>query len=68
MNPPRPQSGLLNTADAAAYLHIHPKTLTRLVRAGKVTAIQPGSRDFRFRLEDLDAFVAASVHAPAEAS
>jgi excisionase family DNA binding protein len=68
VNPPRPLHGLLTTSDAAEYLQIHPKTLKRWVRAGRIPASTPGGRFYRFRLEDLDAFVDSSAHEPLEAS
>lgn len=67
VNPSRPQTGLLNTADAAAFLGVHPKTLKRWVRAGKLAASTPG-REYRFTREELQAFVADSVHEPESAA
>ena len=52
---------LLDTADAARFLHVHPKTLMRWVRAGAVAAMRtPGGR-LRFRRADLEDFVSAGI-------
>lgn len=55
------ESGLLDTADAAQFLHVHQKTLMRWVREGQLEAMRtPGGR-LRFRQSDLDAFIAKGV-------
>ncbi|GEK21002.1 helix-turn-helix domain-containing protein [Cellulomonas xylanilytica] len=43
--------------DSAAYLDVSPRTLDRLVDAGKLTAYRIGSRVVRFRRSDLDALL-----------
>jgi excisionase family DNA binding protein len=50
---------LLNTEEAAALLQIHPKTLERWARAGKVPAFNLGR--WRFRASQLDAWLRGSV-------
>ncbi len=62
--PTSPQTGLLETAEAADYLGVHPKTLVRWVRKGTVRAMRtPGGR-YRYRQADLDAFVTTSMARP----
>jgi excisionase family DNA binding protein len=51
---------VLNTRQAAAYLGISLPTLFRLVRAGELAHLRIG-RTLRFRLEDLESFLAARV-------
>ena len=46
----------LSTREAAAYLSISLSTLFRLTRAGEVAHVRIG-RVFRYRPEDLDAFL-----------
>jgi excisionase family DNA binding protein len=50
-----PKHVLLNREEAAAFLAIHPQTLHRYVRLGKVPYVQttPGGR-LRFRRSDLE--------------
>lgn len=54
-------SELLTLAQAAAYLKVHPRTLTRLVEAGRVPYLNVSSGDqrrrFRFTRADLDAYL-----------
>ena len=47
---------LLDSEEAAALLKIHPKTLQKLARRGKVAAIQVGKL-WRFRASTLDEWV-----------
>jgi excisionase family DNA binding protein len=47
---------LLDSAEAAALLKIHPKTLQKLARNGEVAAIQIGKL-WRFRASALDEWV-----------
>jgi excisionase family DNA binding protein len=50
----------LTSKEAAAYLKLHPKTLYRYVRAGKLQQYRPaGTGRPRFRREDLDALLEA---------
>ena len=51
---------LLNTEQAASLLGIHPKTLQKLARKGKVPAIRIGDL-WRFRATELDLWVRAAV-------
>jgi len=52
-----PFESLLDTAEAASLLQIHPKTLQKLARAGKVTGIRIGKL-WRFRASALDEWLA----------
>src|ERR1700686_915580 len=47
---------LVDSREAAALLQIHPKTLQRLARKGKIRAMRIGKL-WRFRTSDLDAWV-----------
>lgn len=49
---------LLDTDQAAAILHIHPKTLQRLARHGRVTGYRIGKL-WRFHASDLESNTAA---------
>lgn len=51
---------VLSAREAAAYLAISLPTLFRLTRAGEMAHVRIG-RSLRFRVEDLDAFLAARV-------
>lgn len=45
----------LTTKQASEYLQVHPKTIYRYVRMGKLVQHQPGGKGRpRFRIEDLD--------------
>lgn len=48
----------LSTKEAAAYLSISLPTLFRITRAGELPHLRIG-RSLRYRLEDLDAFLAS---------
>jgi len=51
-----PQNKWLTANEAASRLRVHPKTLYRLIRQGKVPAYRMGARgEWRLRVEDLDA-------------
>ena len=54
---------LLNTVDAAALLQIHPKTLERWAREGRLPAHDLGR--WRFRASELDAWLRGYVHSNA---
>ena len=43
---------LLNAMEKAAQLRVHPETLVRMARAGRIRAVKVG-REWRFRVEDL---------------
>jgi excisionase family DNA binding protein len=48
----------LKTKEAAEYLQVHPKTLYRYVKAGKLRQYQPGGVGRpRFKREELDALL-----------
>ena len=51
---------LIDTEEAAALLQIHPKTLQRMARGGKVKGYQLGKL-WRFRASDLVKCVSAEV-------
>jgi excisionase family DNA binding protein len=51
---------LLHPRDAAAYLGIHEKTVIRMARNLDLPAIRLG-KHWRFRVEDLTAWVAGQV-------
>ena len=50
-----------NTTEAAEYLRIHPRTLTRLAKRGEVPSIHIG-RLWRFRRSDLDDWLTSKVN------
>ena len=50
---------LLTTAEAAAYLRVHPETVRQWARTGAIPAVKFGNRGgFRFARADLDRFLA----------
>lgn len=51
---------LLDSDEAAALLRIHPKTLQRMAREGKIAAVHIGKL-WRFRASDLNRWLAAHV-------
>ena len=59
-NPSISNGALLNTDQAAAMLGVHPKTLQRLARSGRITAYRVGKL-WRFQACDLWADVAVRV-------
>ena len=56
-NPSISIGAFLNTDEAAAMLGVHPKTLQRLARSGRITAYRVGKL-WRFQARDLCADVA----------
>lgn len=51
----------LRLTEAAKYLDVHPETLRRWVREGRVDYARLGPRgDLRFRVADLDALLTGS--------
>jgi len=51
----------LTPKEAAAYIKLHPKTLYKYARVGKLQQYRPaGTGRPRFRREDLDAFLQAT--------
>ena len=59
-NPSISSGVFLNTDEAAAMLGVHPKTLQRLARSGRITAYRVGKR-WRFQARDLWEDVAVRV-------
>ncbi len=57
---PTVQKAALTTKETTVYLSISLPTLHRLVRAGELPFLRIG-RGLRFRVEDLDAFLASKV-------
>jgi excisionase family DNA binding protein len=51
---------VLNTEEAAALLQVHPKTLQRLARQGRVPAFRIGDL-WRFRASALDAWLQSGI-------
>ena len=59
-----PDPAWLNTAEAAAYLRVHPVTLRTWARMGVIPAAKLGNRGgFRVRRADLDRFLEARTPA-----
>ena len=48
---------ILNLKDLAEFLHVHPSTIYRLMKHGKLRSFKVGS-DYRFRLVDVNAWIA----------
>ena len=57
----QPSRPIWNSIEAAEYLRIHPRTLTRMARNGEIPSIQIG-RLWRFRQSDLDAWLTRKVN------
>ena len=51
---------LLTLAEAATYLRVHPRTMTRLLRERQVPGVRIG-RQWRIRKTDLDAYFSAGT-------
>jgi len=51
---------ILTSEQAAAYLQIHPKTLQRMARQGRVPAYRIGDL-WRFRASELEAWLASTM-------
>ena len=51
---------ILTSEQAAAYLKIHPKTLQRMARQGRIPAYRIGDL-WRFRASQLEAWLASTV-------
>jgi excisionase family DNA binding protein len=48
---------LLSVADVATRLKVHPETVRRWIRAGKIKARKtPGARDYRIRQSEIDRY------------
>jgi len=52
---------LLDCDEAARLLHLHPKTVERLARAGQIPAYKIGKR-WLFRASELDGWLSSGVH------
>ena len=62
---PRPASGgYVTTAEAAAYLHVHPKTLRKKCLAGEVRYERIGNRWLRFKWQWRDEYAARWRQSP----
>ena len=58
---------LLTCEEAAAYLRVHPRTVGRLLKEGKLPGVKVG-RQWRLRKADLDAHLSGRAPAPAPAN
>ena len=58
-----PNGSIWNSCEAAQYLRISPRTLTRMARCGEIPSIQIG-RLWRFRRADLDEWLTRKVNLP----
>jgi excisionase family DNA binding protein len=58
---PQASTTIWNSVQAAEYLRIHPRTLTKMARNGEIPSIQIG-RLWRFRQCDLDAWLTHKVN------
>jgi excisionase family DNA binding protein len=56
-----PPESIWNSCEAAQYLRISPRTLTRMARRGEIPSIQIG-RLWRFRRADLDEWLTRKVN------
>lgn len=59
-NVPCTPEAVLDTKEAAAFLKIHPKTLQRMARQGRIPAYRIGDL-WRFRLSVLNVWLASTV-------
>ena len=57
----------MNAEDVARYLHLGKNTVYQLAKTGKLASYHVG-RKLKFTLEDVEAYVASTHHAPAGAS
>jgi excisionase family DNA binding protein len=57
----RSSGPIWNSCEAAEYLKIHPRTLTRMARRGEIPSIQIG-RLWGFRQSDLDEWLGCKVN------
>jgi excisionase family DNA binding protein len=60
LNPSISSKAFMNTDEAAAMLGVHPKTLQRLARSGRITAYRVGKL-WRFQARELCADVSVRV-------
>lgn len=54
---------LMDTAEVAHYLKMHPKTITTMVERGELKAYKVG-RHWRYRKSDIDAFLEERQNTP----
>ena len=54
---------LMDTAEVARYLKMHPKTITSMVERGELKAYKVG-RHWRYRKRDIDAFLEERQNTP----
>jgi excisionase family DNA binding protein len=57
-------SSFLTTEEVLAYLKVTPRTIYRLIRTGELPAVRIG-RQWRFRRQDLDAWLDRQRHSAA---
>jgi excisionase family DNA binding protein len=58
------ENRLMNVRDVAAYLRIDPLSVYRWVGSGRLPFIRLSARCLRFRLEDIEQFVASMSNSP----
>ena len=63
LSPETAAPAIWDAADAARYLRVHPRTITRMAKRGEIPAIHLG-RLWRFRRTDLDAWIEARIATP----
>lgn len=51
--------GLQRSQFAAAYINVSLRTLWELTKLGKVKCVRPTPNSVRYRVEDLDAYIAS---------
>jgi excisionase family DNA binding protein len=49
---------MLTLREVADYLQVHPNTIYRLLKQGKIPAVKAG-RDWRFHSKEIDQWIAA---------
>jgi excisionase family DNA binding protein len=54
--------GLLNLKEAAAFLQVKERTLRELCHDNRITHIRLNHRQYLFKLEHLDEFIARRLH------
>ena len=54
---------LLDTAEVARYLKVHPKTIVNMVERGELKAYKVG-RHWRYRKSDIDAYLEERLSTP----
>ncbi|MGO9450942.1 MAG: helix-turn-helix domain-containing protein [Candidatus Binataceae bacterium] len=63
---PEPTAALnpaMTSKELCQYLHIHPSTISRLVRKGEIPAFKVGS-DYRFNREQIGKWIAEKERSP----